>query len=147
MFRKKSGFTLLELIVVMAVIAILVAMGVPRFIGYTKDANVTAMKADAKVLEDACMIYHLENEGWPCEIEGEEFVEATDLASGLVTALAGTKAYEINGDLLGEHIRSLKNNISEYALIIDGDYEGKVVHKAGVEDRSGTTHYGIDIEG
>ena len=50
----------------MAVISILVAMGVLRFIGYTKDANATAMKVDANFLEQAALQYALINDGaWP----------------------------------------------------------------------------------
>ena len=54
---KKTGFTIIELIVVMAVLAILVAMGLPRLIGYTDDAIETRLKNDARVIQDAIDIH------------------------------------------------------------------------------------------
>ena len=60
----------MELIVVMAVLSILVAMGVPRFIGYTKDANVAAMKVDAGMLEQVSLQHMLVNgDAWPVGAE------------------------------------------------------------------------------
>ena len=41
LINKKKGFTLIELIVVMAVIAILVLLAIPRLLNYTKDATLT----------------------------------------------------------------------------------------------------------
>lgn len=63
--RSNKAFTLIELIVVMAIIAILVLLAAPSFLGYTKDAKVTAMKQDTKVLADAAELYHVNNEDWP----------------------------------------------------------------------------------
>jgi len=63
--KNKKGFTLIELIVVMAVIGILVLLAAPKFLGYTKDANVTAMQADAKILSNAALMYNIDNEKFP----------------------------------------------------------------------------------
>ncbi len=148
MYRKrKSGFTLLELIVVMAVVAILVAMGVPRFIGYQKDAKVTAMKADCKVLEDACSIYYTEEGSWPVNGSGT-------MVSGVITygsAGSGTNvtAKPISNDKVKEHYRSLKNDVADYCLIDSGSYEGTVIYIGndgeGLGDRSGEFWYGVNL--
>lgn len=47
----KRGFTLIELIVVMAILAILVLLAAPRFIGKTEDARVAQIMNDIKVAE------------------------------------------------------------------------------------------------
>ena len=138
--NNKRGFTLIELIVVMAIIGILVMLAAPRFLGYTKNAHVASMKADAKVLSNAALIYNIEKEGvgvWPVTEE-----EVTDLPEGVT----GT-AKKLDKELLKNHIKNLKNPIDKYVLIVDDkDYEGEVIYFDGVEDRDGNTWYGIDIK-
>ena len=51
--KNQQGFTLIELIIVIAVIAILAAVLLPRFLGFTDDAKMSAAKADAKNLATA----------------------------------------------------------------------------------------------
>ncbi len=46
--NNKKGFTIVELVVVIAVIAILAAVLIPTFSNVTKNANAEANKADAK---------------------------------------------------------------------------------------------------
>lgn len=51
--RNKKGFTLIELIVVIAVLGILVLLAAPKFLGYTNDAKIAQIKADIKTYETA----------------------------------------------------------------------------------------------
>jgi prepilin-type N-terminal cleavage/methylation domain-containing protein len=44
MWRKQSGFTLMELMVVIVIVAILAAVAVPLYINYVKDAQRTEAK-------------------------------------------------------------------------------------------------------
>lgn len=50
---KKKGFTLIELIIVIAIIAILAAVAIPKFGQITKDANIKADIASAKTIHQA----------------------------------------------------------------------------------------------
>ena len=50
--KKQSGFTLIELMVVMAIIAILVTAGLSAYTGYIKKARDTRRIADTKAIEN-----------------------------------------------------------------------------------------------
>jgi type IV pilus assembly protein PilA len=54
---NEKGFTLVELIVVMAVLAVISAIAVPRFLGVQKDAKVEADYATAAMLGKAAELY------------------------------------------------------------------------------------------
>ena len=51
--NKKKGFTLIELIIVIATIAIIAAIAIPRFGSAAKDAKASADKANAKNIANA----------------------------------------------------------------------------------------------
>lgn len=56
MLNNKKGFTLIELIVVIAILGILAAVLVPRVTGFTESARVSADDANAKMLENVAKI-------------------------------------------------------------------------------------------
>lgn len=61
----KRGFTLIELIVVMAVIAILVLLAAPKFLGYSDKTKTTQITSDIKVLETQIDEYVMKHDNFP----------------------------------------------------------------------------------
>ena len=59
--KNKKGFTLIELIIVIAIIGILVSIALPKFGSIQKDAKVRADIASAKTISDAISILVLQN--------------------------------------------------------------------------------------
>ena len=55
---NKKGFTLIELVIVIVILGILAAVAVPKFVGLTKDAKVSAVKGFAGSLRAAANIVH-----------------------------------------------------------------------------------------
>ena len=53
--RKQSGFTLIELMVVMAIIAILATAGLSAYTGYIKKARDTTRMADINAINNIVM--------------------------------------------------------------------------------------------
>jgi prepilin-type N-terminal cleavage/methylation domain-containing protein len=61
----KKGFTLVELLIVMAVIAILIGIAIPSFRGMQQEANKTKAEGDLRVLKIAIESYYKNNAVYP----------------------------------------------------------------------------------
>ena len=59
---KKKGFTIVELVIVIAVIAVLAAVLIPTFVNLTRKANISADTVLAKNLNTALAVYDAEND-------------------------------------------------------------------------------------
>lgn len=117
MKKNKRGFTIVELVIVIAVIGILAAVLIPTFSGVVKNANETALKEEAR---NSVVSYMALNEGvFDKDIataDTEKGWTADDAAHWTYTALeasatVGTWAYhndkyqisvDEHGNLIGE---------------------------------------------
>ena len=68
--RRASGFTLIEIMVVVTILGILAALIVPRVVGRTDDARVAAAKQDIAQLMQALKLYRLDNGRYPTQEQG-----------------------------------------------------------------------------
>ncbi len=59
------AFTLIELLIVVAIIGILAAIAVPNFLNAQIKAKVAKTKAEMRSISDAYLNYHLDNNSWP----------------------------------------------------------------------------------
>lgn len=61
--RKATGFTLVEVLLVLAILGVLMGMVVPRLMGRQKQANVDATRLSIKGVEQALKLYALDHAG------------------------------------------------------------------------------------
>ena len=70
LFRSERGFTFIEIMVVVAILAILAALVIPRIMGRTDDAKRTATKVQIRNIEGALQLYKLDNGVYPSTEQG-----------------------------------------------------------------------------
>ena len=68
--KSQSGFTLIEIMVVVVILGILAAVIVPRFLSRPDEAKVTKAKVDIKSLEEALGLFKLDNGFFPSTEQG-----------------------------------------------------------------------------
>jgi len=66
----ERGFTFIEIMVVVAILAILAALVIPRIMGRTDDAKRTAAKVQIRNIEGALQLYKLDNGVYPSTEQG-----------------------------------------------------------------------------
>jgi general secretion pathway protein G len=67
---NNSGFTLIELIVVMAILTMLAALIAPKIIGRSDDAKIADAKVQIRNIETALKLYKLDNGVYPATEQG-----------------------------------------------------------------------------
>lgn len=67
MRRHNKGFTLIEILVVVSILAILGALIVPKIMDRPSEARVVAAKQDIRALESALKLYKLDNSRYPSQ--------------------------------------------------------------------------------
>jgi general secretion pathway protein G len=67
--RTQSGFTLIELMIVMAIIGILITLAIPSFVGAVKHAREAALKEDLQTLRTAIDTYTMDKQKGPQSLD------------------------------------------------------------------------------
>ena len=70
LLKDNHGFTLLELMIVVAIIAIMAGFAVTKFTGVLDNTRVTAAKTDFKTFEFSLEAYYMKNSRYPSSEEG-----------------------------------------------------------------------------
>ena len=68
--RPTRGVTLIELMVVLAILGVLAALVVPNVLNRADDARVTAARTDVAQLMQALKLYRLDNQRYPSTEQG-----------------------------------------------------------------------------
>jgi len=137
--RNKKGFTLMEVLIVVAIIAVLVAIAIPVYNGLVEKARVAA---DAKVMrhaKTAFVIYELETGEKPIEraiydIKSNTFITRNEFLAGnkFETYPYYGQAYNNNGGL------------SQSGSISEGINGHIYVSEEGIKE-SGEDNYGPEV--
>jgi general secretion pathway protein G len=87
--RNEKGFTMIEMMVVLIIIAVLIGVGVKFYIGYVDKAKITKAKGDITTMQAALDSYYAEKNEYPSNPK-DAGIDSTVLAS------SGNVAYIYN---------------------------------------------------
>jgi type IV pilus assembly protein PilA len=117
----QKGFTLIELMIVVAIIGILAAIAIPAYQDYTIRAQVTEGLNLASAVKASVAEYYAQNGTWPIGLVGAapalgytnlpsgKYVGSVDIATGTITITYGNQA---NANLVTAPILSLRPRLS-----------------------------------
>jgi type IV pilus assembly protein PilA len=105
--KNKKGFTLIELMIVVAIVGILAAIAIPAYIDYTIRAKITEIAGGYDALSTALGEYHASNGFFPA---------STMLLGDLAALPAG---YGVYAHSFGGGLGANKDTV-RYTLVIEG---------------------------
>jgi len=132
MLTNKKGFTLIELMIVVAIIGILAAVAIPAYSGYTKRAKMSEItNAMGSVVNSAMEIYH-QAQSYPDSFNTDMALNAVANTFGVTIPLTylaapGTQASAVNVGLTRD------NDNGEFSITVTID-EDQLAVSSGSAD-------------
>ena len=90
--KKKKGFTLIEVVVVLAVIGILIALLTPMITSYIRDAKIRRAQSDTKTIAAAVQAFSKDLADWPIWKDGTKRKATDPVFDALYTSSGDTPA-------------------------------------------------------
>jgi general secretion pathway protein G len=134
--RLQRGFTLVEIMVVVVIIGVLGALVVPKLMGRTGEARITAAKSDISSLMSALKLYKLDNQRYPTTEQG--------LKSLVEKPTSGPSA---NGWKTGGYVDKLPNDPwgNPYQYLAPGAHGEVDLFSYGADGQPGGTGDDADV--
>lgn len=83
MRRGSRGFTLIEMLIVIVVIAILALIVIPRLLGAGRKAKEASLKGDLHMLRNAIQQFEADTGGYPSDLDDLQLARASAPTSGV----------------------------------------------------------------
>ncbi len=133
--RNQSGFTLIEILVVVMILGLLISLAAPRLIGRTDDAKVVKAMADIRAVEEALQLYKLDSGNYPTSAQGLDALVLEPTIGQI------PKHWRTDGYLERVPLDPWDN---EFVFASDG--KGYVLRSLGADGEEGGEEFDADID-
>lgn len=121
MLKDKKGFTLIEVIVILAVIAILAAVLTPMIIGYITDAKMRRAEADVRTIGAAIQAFNKDLREWPIWASGTQ-TGRTDTQYDVLYSEAGDQITQVSTGTLTDWTTTDADTLDDQLVTNDPSY-------------------------
>lgn len=133
---RQSGFTLIEIMVVVIIIGLLAAVVVPQFLGRVDDARVAKAKQDIQAMQTALTMFKLDNFVYPTTEMGLKALAEKPDSPQIKNWRAGGYLQHVNKDPWG----------NDYQYAVPGTHGGEYdLYSLGADGQPGGEDYNADI--
>jgi general secretion pathway protein G len=137
-FHNRRGFTLIEIMVVIVILALLAALVGPKIMGRTDDAKIQTTKTQIRNLESALKLYKLDNGVYPTTEQGLNSL-VTKPAVGVIP-----KSYKDGGYLESQNVPK-DGWGNDYLYVSPGEHGDYDLYSYGADGVKGGEGKNADI--
>ncbi len=123
MKNMQKGFTLIELMIVVAIIAILAAIAIPKFANTKDKAYITAMKSDLRNMVTAEEAFFSDSSKYTTNETAMNFKQSTGVNPPVITTGQGYWSAEISHSQLAGHTCAIAINTPNPLVTTAGEGE------------------------
>lgn len=121
--NSNEGFTLVELIVVIAIIGILSGIMLPKFTGFMAKGKKAEVQSDIRQIYTACTAYFAENGKYPDDKEDiKDYVVISELGTGTATL---TETPDTTTDVIITYVKVVKGESFTATCTTNGEIDVK----------------------
>jgi general secretion pathway protein G len=130
-----SGFTLIEIMVVVIIIGLLAAVVVPQFLGRVDDARISKAKQDVQAMETSLTLFKLDNFKYPTTDQGLEALVTKPADPTIRNWRTGGYLKRVNKDPWG----------NDYQYVFPGTHGEYDLYSLGADGQPGGDETNADI--
>lgn len=139
LLRSNSGFTLIEIMVVVVILSLLAIIVGPKIIGRTDDAKIADAKVQIRNVESALKLYKLDNGVYPGTEQGLQAL-VTKPTTGVIP-----KSYKEEGYLENKNVPKDPWG-NDYVYLSPGEHGDYDLYSTGADGVKGGEGKNEDIE-